>query len=331
MADYPEFLPKHPKTESFNFNDPRFTLRERLAYYHDDEFPLLMHKHDFYELNIIVEGSGRHYIKDKNFPVGPGDVFVIPPRVSHGYWLKDDKGSIFHLLIEQKMLQKYSSELNGFDGYSILFETEPELRKHIASTTFFLKLNPLQLKDLTYQMDKLISLTRLSEHKIIFETYAIGLIYYLSALMEKQYNTADIVSAKKNYIFIVNSTNYMKQHLSETFSLNDLAHIAMESRTCYIEKFKHLFKMTPFEYIRKLRINHAIELLSATTLSVAEIAQSCGFSDSAHLIKIFKEDTGLTPAKYRKTAADNEGATSSSVIKAHDYITKIYDTEKEYL
>lgn len=123
----------------------------------------------------------------------------------------------------------------------------------------------------------------------------------------------------------------MKQHLSETFSLNDLAHIAMESRTCYIEKFKHLFKMTPFEYIRKLRINHAIELLSATTLSVAEIAQSCGFSDSAHLIKIFKEDTGLTPAKYRKTAADKEGAPSSSVIKAHDCITKIYDTEKEHL
>ena len=217
MADYPEFLPKHPKTESFNFNDPRFTLRERLAYYHDDEFPLLMHKHDFYELNIIVEGSGRHYIKDKNFPVGPGDVFVIPPRVSHGYWLKDDKGSIFHLLIEQKMLQKYSSELNGFDGYSILFETEPELRKHIASTTFFLKLNPLQLKDLTYQMDKLISLTRLSEHKIIFETYAIGLIYYLSALMEKQYNTADIVSAKKK-LYI-----YRKFHeLYETTSFGDL-------------------------------------------------------------------------------------------------------------
>lgn len=72
MLDYPEFLPKHVKTESFNLNDARFTLRERLAYYHDNEFPLLMHKHDFYELNIIVEGNGLHYIKDKNFPVSPG-------------------------------------------------------------------------------------------------------------------------------------------------------------------------------------------------------------------------------------------------------------------
>ena len=160
-------------------------------------------------------------------------------------------------------------------------------------------------------MDKLISLTRLSEHKIIFETYAIGLIYYLSALMEKQYNTADIVSAKKNYIFIVNSTNYMKQHLSETFSMNDLAHIAMESRTCYIEKFKQLFKMTPFEYLRKLRINQAITLLTTTSKSVAEIAQSCGFSDSAHLIKIFKEDTGTTPVRYRKAATINKDSATS--------------------
>ena len=88
--------------------------------------------------------------------------------------------------------------------------------------------------------------------------------------------------------------------------------------------------MTPFEYIRKLRINHAIELLASTTLSVAEIAQTCGFSDSAHLIKIFKEDTGLTPARYRKTTADNEGS-SSSVIKAHGCITNICDTEKEHL
>ena len=310
MLNYPEFLPKHAKTESFNLNDARFTLRDRLAYYHDDEFPLLMHKHDFYELNIIVEGSGRHYIKDKNFPVTPGAVFVIPPKVSHGYWMENDRGNIFHLLIEQKLLQKYSSELNGINGYSILFETEPELRKHIATTTFFLKLDPLQLKSLKAQMDLLIRLAQLSDHKIIFETYEIGLIYYLSALMEKQYNTSNIAAAKKNYIFIINSTNYMKQHISEAFSLSELAHNAMESRTSYVEKFKMLFKMTPFEYLRKLRVNHAIKLLTATTKSIAEIAQSCGFSDSAHMIKIFKEDTGLTPAKYRKEASSNKELTT---------------------
>ena len=116
--------------------------------------------------------------------------------------MANDTGSIFHFLIEQKLLQKYSSELNSFNGYFILFETEPELRKHIASTAFFLKLNPLQLKKLTSQMDMLIEFAKYSEHKIIFETYEIALIYYLSALMEKQYNTiqyntTDIEKEKK--------------------------------------------------------------------------------------------------------------------------------------
>ena len=46
-------------------------------------------------------------------------------------------------------------------------------------------------------MDMLIEFTKYSEHKIIFETYEIALIYYLSALTEKQYNTTDIATAKK--------------------------------------------------------------------------------------------------------------------------------------
>ena len=64
--------------------------------------------------------------------------------------------------------------------------------------------------------------------------------------------------------------------------------------------------MTPFEYLRKLRINHAIDLLTTTDQSIATIAQKCGFSDSAHLIKLFKNETGYTPSKYRKEKAHNE-------------------------
>ena len=308
MEHYPAFLEKHPKTTSFNLNDARFSLRDHLAYYHDDEFPLLMHAHDFYELNIIVKGRGRHYIEDKNFPFSPGAVFVIPPRIEHGYWAEDNDASIFHLLIDQRMLQKYSLELNSFSGYYLLFETEPELRKSIASTAFFLQLGPLQLREKTLLMDKLTRLAKTTEHPILFETYAMALIYDLSALIEKAYSAPDRPDTQKNYLYIVNSVNYIIQHLSKPFRLDDLAHLAMESRTSYIEKFKHLFKLTPFEYIRKLRVNHAIELLVATSQPVSLIAQSCGFSDSAHFIKIFKEDTGETPARFRHTHRMQDGA-----------------------
>lgn len=307
MENYPRSLGKHVKTDSFNFNDPRFSLRNHLAYYHNDEFPLLMHSHDFYELNIIVKGKGRHYIENKNFPIDTGAVIVIPPRISHGYWAENNEMSIFHMLIDQKLLQKYSLILNEFWGYSMLFETEPELRQNIASSAFFLQLNPKYMKELSHQMDKLVNLAETpSKHPIIFETYAIGLIYDLSAIIETEYNSVGRTANKTNLFNIVYSINYMKQHLSDPIKIEELAKVTMESRTCYIEKFKLLFKMTPFEYLRKLRINHAIDLLTTTDQSIATIAQKCGFSDSAHLIKLFKNETGYTPSKYRKEKAHNE-------------------------
>jgi len=55
------------------------------------------------------------------------------------------------------------------------------------------------------------------------------------------------------------------------------------------------------DYIRKLRIDRAIEMMKNSTYSLSEIAYLTGFSDSSHFNRIFKARTGKTPAAYRKT------------------------------
>jgi len=55
------------------------------------------------------------------------------------------------------------------------------------------------------------------------------------------------------------------------------------------------------EYIRKLRIEKAIELLQTTTYSLTEIAYLTGFSDQSHFTRIFKAQVGLNPSAYKKS------------------------------
>ena len=55
------------------------------------------------------------------------------------------------------------------------------------------------------------------------------------------------------------------------------------------------------DYIRKLRIEKAKELLSDPSLSSGEIAYLTGFSDQSHFNRIFKKHTGNTPSEYRKS------------------------------
>jgi AraC-like DNA-binding protein len=54
------------------------------------------------------------------------------------------------------------------------------------------------------------------------------------------------------------------------------------------------------EYIRKKRIEKAIELMSDRSISLTEIAYLTGFSDQSHFTRIFKKFTGSNPSEYRR-------------------------------
>lgn len=54
------------------------------------------------------------------------------------------------------------------------------------------------------------------------------------------------------------------------------------------------------DYLAKLRIDHAKILLHEGNLSIAEISQTVGYSSVSYFIKLFKNATGFTPAKYMK-------------------------------
>lgn len=87
--------------------------------------------------------------------------------------------------------------------------------------------------------------------------------------------------------------NLSLRGLSETLQV----HPAYLSR----EFSKYFDDLSFGDYIRKLRIDKAIQLLNTSTHSLTEIAYLTGFSDQSHFTRIFKKHTGKSPSSYRKT------------------------------
>jgi AraC family transcriptional regulator len=85
----------------------------------------------------------------------------------------------------------------------------------------------------------------------------------------------------------------------EAPGLVSLAAIAGVHPVHLSREFHKHYRMTIGEYIRKRRIERASELLSGSELSLAEIANACGFSDQSHFCALFKKHSGMTPAKFR--------------------------------
>lgn len=88
------------------------------------------------------------------------------------------------------------------------------------------------------------------------------------------------------------------QYLRE-YRLSELASLAGVHRVHLVREFRKHYGTTIGEYMRKLRLEHAYQLLGQTNLPLREIAAACRFADQSHFTKQFKKLSGLTPAEYR--------------------------------
>lgn len=97
-----------------------------------------------------------------------------------------------------------------------------------------------------------------------------------------------------------------------TFDLKTISN-NLELNPSYLSReFSKYFGDLNFgEYVRKIRIDKAIELIQNSACSLTEIAYLTGFSDQSHFTRIFKQYTGKNPSAYRKNLQKSKPDTKS--------------------
>lgn len=68
------------------------------------------------------------------------------------------------------------------------------------------------------------------------------------------------------------------------------------------------------EYLRRLRVEHASELLSTTELPPQEISDICAFADPAHFTRVFRSVLGTPARAYRRLATVTEPAAAPEAV-----------------
>ncbi|UUZ92976.1 AraC family transcriptional regulator [Paenibacillus sp. P25] len=91
----------------------------------------------------------------------------------------------------------------------------------------------------------------------------------------------------------------MDQRYAENLTVSDIAESVYLSSTYVSLLFKQETGETVYEYLTKVRIERAKELLRDARIKFYEICDAVGYSDPSHFSKIFKKYTGLTPSAYR--------------------------------
>ncbi|MBS5522032.1 MAG: helix-turn-helix domain-containing protein [Clostridiales bacterium] len=113
-------------------------------------------------------------------------------------------------------------------------------------------------------------------------------------------NTAPVQQQEnKNQRIIEETKVFIKDNIGQELSRDEVAANVFLNPDYLSRIFKKETGYSVSEYILKMRMSVACELLVKTDLSVSKIAMSCGYSHMAHFSKMFKKDTGMTPNEYR--------------------------------
>ena len=98
---------------------------------------------------------------------------------------------------------------------------------------------------------------------------------------------------------VMDSVKYIRRNYCEPVTLQEVSDHVGVSHAHLSRLFKEEMGLGFSDYINSFRLSKAKELLSESSMTLSEIAQTVGYSNQQYFTRVFKAETGMTPGQYR--------------------------------
>ncbi|WP_127586537.1 AraC family transcriptional regulator [Paenibacillus koleovorans] len=255
-----------------------------------------------YQLIYVEKGEFIIRTEHAEMIFGPGSFCLLQPNVKHSHHIA--KPGIIMPFIHFDLIYNTGRERSfpvppGIEDISPHLELlQPNLNT-IAGLDIPIELRPSQP---AYFRDSLLKAIGLwTTYEPLSQARANHLLTELILQLIEQFSPDRQEEHAQGPQSLSWITPYLTLHLNEPITVEDMAKRAHLSRSRFSALFKEKFGYGPYDYLLKLRIQNAQQLLRETKLTMADIAEACGFAGLHHFSKTFKKHTGLPPSVYRDT------------------------------
>jgi AraC-like DNA-binding protein len=250
------------------------------------------HDHEFSEIVLILKGQAFHLVDDKSCAIKANDVLIIHPGHRHAF---DQTGNmeLINIIYDQEQLS-----MPLLDGYllplfNVIFPHKPIENSNIAKPII-----SLQKKE----ADEIHSLIKCLNEELKGSNpgnlfYSLALFMEIIILMARHGSSE--APTYQAQILIGKATKFMNNNFQRNISIQELCRIAKMSERNFFRNFKNSAGCSPLDYLRKIRIQRASEILLSTDKSISEIALECGFSDSNYFCRTFRKEMSTSPRQFR--------------------------------
>lgn len=247
-----------------------------------------LHQHAEIQISYIVNGHGKLIVADSIYSYDSDNIFIIGSNTPHLFQSEGDT-TVSHMI--SLFFTKEGFGPNFFDIPEL-----SEIKKFLQTSTggFQVLSKKKSIKNIMFKLPETDKLdTFLSFLKLIRK------INIADKQTLTRYTTKKISNAEGRRLQVV--FDYVMNHFDADITLNQVSGLVHMTSPAFCRFFKQHTNKTFFEFLIKLRIAHACQLLaSPKKISIAEISEASGFSSISHFNRKFKKIKKETPSQYMR-------------------------------
>jgi len=254
------------------------------------------HYHQEFELSFITEGSGKRIVGDSIEEFHPGDLIFIGPRIPH-VWLAEETHRQQHsgrtlesvyMLFNQEIIPPGLTQLPEFEN----------VRKAVKLSERGIRITDETLNEVSSIMLQLPYMNNIKRLMFFYEIMdLIGRSESFTYLASEEYIKTKFETTNTR---IHRIHEFLMKNYQNEIDLEEVADIVHMAPASVCRFFKSSTGLTVFEYLNKIKIEYACQLLLNTDLNIVDISYDCGFNNLSHFNKQFKKFIGKTPTQFRK-------------------------------
>ena len=269
-----------------------------IEYIELNECPVVAHKHNFFELVYIIEGTGVQCINKNKMPYAAEKLFLLMPQDCHSFEVKTTT-KFFFIRFNDVYLKKQNRD--WIEKLEFIFQNNTHLPGCILANRTDKPFVKSMVEALIREHINLQMYNRELVMQIV--NTLITIVARNIALTATQ---KDIGRNTENASFEM--LTYIHQHIysPEQLKAEKIASQFNISPTYISEYFKKLTGESLQQYIINYKMKLVETRLQYSNLRINEIAFELGFSDESHLTKTFKKQKGVSPSDFRKRFNRNE-------------------------
>ena len=140
----------------------------------------------------------------------------------------------------------------------------------------------------------------IADHADASPLHLVGqLCLFLDQLISSSSTRREIRGGQLRDFYIQEAVCYIKQNYPYPITVEEIANACKLNRSYFSKLFKESMGCSPQEFLIRLRLSKAAEMMKLSGNSIRDIAAGCGYPNQLHFSRAFKQRYGMPPRQWR--------------------------------